>query len=611
MVKLTKRQLDEQREIIFKFIKGGSNAADSSLVDKNANVTLRNVANTTTEIYKPYGIQFNRSVITYLLEDTFSKEIADKYIEQLTNHEIYCHDESHPFLPYCVAIDSTPFLMGGLKTIGGETTAPKHLNSYCGNYVNLIYAIASQFAGAVADVSMLRDFHYFAKKDYGENYLETDKKLIDQFLSQIIYTLNQPAGTRGFQSVFYNTSVFDEYYFKGLYETAVFPDGSSVMDEWEGINKLQKYVLKWFNKERESSLLTFPVITAALKLNEDSTIASDDWRNVVAEEFSEGNSFFIYMDKNVTSLSSCCRLRNDISEQLNNAFSYSLGAGGVATGSKNVLTLNVNNFVQRAGDLEEQLDLMYKYQIAFERWFRILQEEGELPVYDAGYISLDKQYLTIGINGVVEAAEYLGMKANYNKEYLGWVQDLLHTIKKKNKEASKYYSDMLGCKVMFNTEFVPAENLGDKFYNWDKKAGYKVPENRNLYNSYFYPVEDTQISAIDKFKLHGKETIQYLDGGSALHLNLDEHLTKEGWIKLLNLAAKYGANYWTYNVKSTICNVCGFINKKDVNHCVKCGSTDIDKATRVIGYLRKISNFSKPRRIEAAKRHYHRGMIHK
>lgn len=606
MVKLNKGQLKELRDWTYEYVDGDANAADSSKMDANASVTIKNVANMSAEVYKYPNIQLNRFLIQEHIEKFFGEEIADRYEQQLEDHQIYCHDETHPYLPYCTAIDSTPYLFEGLKGIGGETTPPKHLKSYAGGYINLIHAIAAQFAGAVADVSMLRDFHFFAKKDYGENYLETDRESIDGFFSQIIYSLNMPSGVRGFQAVFYNISVFDEFYFKGLYETSVYPDGTRVVDEWEGINKLQKHFLTWFNKEREVALLTFPVVTAALKLNEDGSIASDEWKEFISKEFSEGNSFFVYMDKDITSLSSCCRLRNDVSKQLDNTFSYSLGAGGISTGSMNVLTINMNRLVQEGRDLEEQLDLIYKYQTGFASWFYYLKDRGKLPIYDAGYIALEKQYLTIGINGMVEAAEFLGMKADYNPEYIKWIQSILGIFKRKNKEASEKYSKILGHKLMFNTEFVPAENLGVKFYNWDKKDGFKVPEQRNLYNSYFYPVEDESVSVIDKIRLHGSETIEYLDGGSALHLNMEEHLTKEGWEHLMDMAAKAGANYWTYNVRSTICNKCGYIGKRDLPYCVKCKSEDVDKATRVIGYLRRESNFSSPRQVEASRRFKHK-----
>lgn len=608
MVRLNKTQLQDKVKWIRDYGHPTRNAADSSTMDANANVESKNIATMASEVHKDINIQVNRAILHGEISKLFDEQTADQYIEQLEEHQIYTHDETS-LMPYCVAIDSTPFLYTGLTQLGGDSKAPQHLGSYCGGYINLAFAIASQFAGAVADVSLLKDFHYFAKKDYGTNYLETAEDKIKDHLSQIIYSINMPAATRGYQSIFYNTSVFDEFYFKGLYETAYYPDGTRVIEEWDGINALQKYFLSWFNKERSRAILTFPVITAALKLNDDGSIASDDWRDYIAKEFSEGHSFFVYMDKNVTSLSSCCRLRNDISDQLSgdgeNGFSYSLGAGGISTGSKNVITLNVNRMVQDGRDLVDEIHRIYKYQVAFESWFRQLKDQGLLPVYDAGFIALEKQYLTIGLNGVVEAAEYLGMTPSYNDEYVAWLQNLLGTISAENRKMAKHYSDMFGWKIMFNTEFVPAENLGVKNYNWDRKAGYVVPSNRNTYNSYFYAVESETTTVIDKLRLHGHDTIQYLDGGSALHLNLGEHLTKEGFTKLLDATAHAGANYWTYNVRTTICNECGNIDKRDLTTCPKCGATNVDHATRIIGYLRRESSFSKFRREEASHRTYH------
>jgi anaerobic ribonucleoside-triphosphate reductase len=349
MIRLNKTQVRDKINWVHKYSAPTKNAADSSSVDANANVESKNIATLSSELHKDINIQVNRQLIHDEIKKLFDEEIADTYIKQLENHEIYCHDESSLF-PYCVAIDASPFLFNGLHGVGGDSEAPQHLSSYCGSYINLVFAIASQFAGAVADVSMLSHFHYFAKKDFGPNYLETHKDRIDNHLNQVVYSINMPAATRGYQSIFYNTSVFDEYYFKGLFEVSLYPDGSSVVKEWEGINALQKYFLSWFNAERTKALLTFPVVTVALKLNSDKTIASDEWRDYIAKEFSEGHSFFVYMDENISSLSSCCRLKSNVSDQLQNTFTYSLGAGGISTGSKNVITLNLNRLEQDGRD---------------------------------------------------------------------------------------------------------------------------------------------------------------------------------------------------------------------------------------------------------------------
>ena len=157
---------------------------------------------------------------------------------------------------------------------------------------------------------------------------------------------------------------------------------------------------------------------------------------------------------------------------------------------------------------------------------------------------------------------------------------------------------------MFNCEFIPAENLGVKNAKWDKEDGYFVP--RDCYNSYFYLVEDEGTNTVDKFILHGEKLTKYLDGGSALHANLNEHLTKEQYKVLLLDAIKTGCSYFTFNIPNTICNKCGHISKHYLKECPECHSTDIDYLTRIIGYMKRVSNFSMARQEEAARRFYHR-----
>lgn len=302
-----------------------------------------------------------------------------------------------------------------------------------------------------------------------------------------------------------------------------------------------------------------------------------------------------------------CRLRNELQE---NTFSYSLGAGGTQSGSLNVITINMNRLVQNfyaeektmklEDYLRDQVQKVHKYQLATKEFFKGFMEANMLDSYREGFIDMNKQFLTIGINGLLESAEYLGLEANNNDRYKEYISKILKVIYHENKEAKKEYG------ILFNTEMVPAENLGVKNYNWDKEDGYVVPQDRNCYNSYLYKVEDVDIDPIDKFFLHGKDNLKYLDGGSALHLNLEEYPTKEAYKKLYKIASKTGCNYWTTNVAITCCEEkdCGYIDKRTLDHCSKCGSKNISHATRVIGYLRKIRNFSPERQKEADKRFY-------
>jgi ribonucleoside-triphosphate reductase len=571
------------------------NAADSSKMDANANVSIKNISTLESEVHKDINIQMNRSLVRTKIAELFGENLAHEYERQIEDHEIYVHDETS-LKPYCVSISMYPFLLDGLTKLGGESRAPKNLGSFCGSFINLVFAISAQFAGAIATVEFLTYFDHFARSDFGDKYFTTHAKTIEAYFQQVVYSINQPAAARGYQSVFWNISLYDQNYFNSLFDGFIFPDGDT--PNWESVNQLQKYFMKWFNKEREKALLTFPVVTAAL-LTEKGKVKSREYAEFCAEELSQGNSFFIYLSDTPDSLASCCRLRNEIS---NSGFSYSLGAGGVATGSLNVITINMNRLIQNERDLTEQVIKIQKYQVAYRKLMEQFQASGLLTVYDAGYISMNKQYLTIGINGMVEAAEYLGHEISDNPKYKAFLQSQLKTIFDLNKAAQKYYG------YLFNTEFVPAENLGVKNAKWDKKDG--IETKRDCYNSYFYSVENDLIEYSDKLALHGEEVIRYLDGGSALHLNLEEYLTKKQFLYLLDQAARVGCNYFCTNVKVTVCNDCQKITKKTQNYCSYCGSEYVDHATRVIGYLKRVTSFSSARQKEHKERYYHIASSH-
>lgn len=586
--KLTQKQTQTKVNFIKNYI-SSHNASSGSLFDSNANVSNKNVATLEAELNKDINIQVNRLLISEKIKDLFGEELSLEYVRQIEAHEIYINDETS-LKPYCVSVTMYPLLFDGLVKLGGESKSPKHLASFCGTFVNFLFSVSSQFAGAVATVEFLMYFDYFAKKDYGENYLETHTEIIKNELQHVIYAINQPAAARGYQSCFWNISLYDKYYFESLFETFIFPDNSS--PKYENVSGLQKFFMKWFNKEREKAVLTFPVITAAT-LTKDNQVYDKDFEDFCAEELSEGNSFFIYQSDNADTLSSCCRLQSKVAD---NTFSYSLGAGGVSTGSINVITLNMNRIIQKGISLSDTIDKVHKYQIAYRSLMTDYKDAGMLPVYDAGFISLDKQFLTIGINGMVEAAEYLGIEISDNDQYREFINSNLKIIYDKNKKIKEEYG------FMFNTEFVPAENLGVKNAGWDRKDGLEV--NRDCYNSYFYAVEDSSNNVLDKFRMHGNEYVKYLDGGSAYHCNLEEYPTKEGFKKLLNVAASTGCNYFCFNVKVTVCNDCDYINKHTKSNCTKCGSENVDYATRIIGYLKKVTDYSKDRQKEEKQRYY-------
>ena len=464
----------------------------------------------------------------------------------------------------------------------------------------------------MATPEFLSYLDYFIRQEYGNDYyLHPDQvvdlsargrsidRIITDCFEQIVYSINQPAAARGNQAVFWNCAYFDKYYFEGMFEDFCFPDGTPM--QWASVNWLQKRFMKWFNKERTRKILTFPVESVNL-LDNGSEFLDEEWADFAAEMWAEGHSFFMYRSDSVDSLSSCCRLQNKIQD---NQFSYTLGAGGISTGSKCVMTMNINRLVQTNPDqpltaIAEQVERVHKYLKAFNTILIDRQKAGLMPLYDAGFVAPERQYLTVGINGLVEAAEYLGLKIKADDEgYARFTNDVLKTISDLNKKDREE-------GIMFNTEYVPAENLGVKNSKWDKRDGLKVP--RACYNSYFYLVEDPSTSVLDKFVLHGKQFTQYLDGGSALHCNLDEHLSKAQYRMLMNYAIKTGCPYFTFNIPNTVCRDCGHISKHKLTRCPKCGSENLDWATRVIGYLKLISSFSEARQKEASKRYYAEGL---
>ena len=628
-----------------------SNASSGSKYDANANVENKNIVTLGQELHKGKNIQQNRYIMHNKIKSLYTKKLADQYIKDLESHVLYKHDESGtPGYPYCVAITMYPFLVDGLRMLGGQSVAPTDLKSFCGEFINLVYSVSSQFMGAVATPEFLMYMDYFIRKDYGDDYLtildkqvELNKKgrtleqVIENCFQQVVHSMNMPAGNRGYQTVFWNVGYFDKNYFNGVFGDFKFPDGTA--PKWETLSWLQKKFMKWFNEERTKYILTFPVETMAM-LTDGHDIVDKEYADFTAEMWAEGHSFFCYLSDSPDSLSSCCRLRNslkDVEDEEHNhtTHQFSMGTASVATGSKSVMTINLNRVIQNAtrkflkdkenyelekgkqyfvsniGEHKTELyeyisnaiteitERVHKYQRAFNEIIKDFYNAQMLDVYSAGFISLKKQYLTVGVNGLTDAAEFLGIEPNLNDEYEEFVNLILETINKSNKKDKTR-------DCMYNTEFVPGENLSNKNYNWDKKDGYFVSPKHIMYSSYFFNPEDTSLSILDKMKLHGNSFVKYLDGGQAAHLNINEHLSFEQYRQLLKVASEYGCSYFTYNCKNSVCNDCGYISKDTLDTCPKCGSKNIDYLTRIIGYLSRVSSFAEARQAEEKMRYYHK-----
>jgi len=317
-----------------------------------------------------------------------------------------------------------------------------------------------------------------------------------------------------------------------------------------------------------------------------------------------------------------CRLKNKV--QIHE-FNFTNGNVGIQTGSKSVITINLARNIQNWFNIEKAknpdykfthesypslkkhlgklLERIYKYHTAYNELLWDMYDANLLPVYKAGFINLNKQYLTIGLNGLNQAVEFLGMTCNDNPDYEEFCREIFTFIKESN-QAHKV--DEGPHKLSFNTELVPAESLAVKNYNWDKEDDYWVPTDTNLYASYIFKPNDPNVSILEKIRMHGTRFIgDQLDGGSAAHLQLDAHLSSEQYKHILIYAAENGCQYLTFNVPNCQCENCGFIAKQPFSICPHCGSKNVSLWDRVIGYITKIKNWSEGRQIEQKTRIYH------
>lgn len=625
------RFIRERLEYMNEYVNSDNNAASSSETDANANVTIKNVANLEGEVYKIKNRIIQRQRMKDKLNELYP-EVAKQYGKDLEDNIIYAHDEatSPALKKYCLAATLYPLMLEGTGNIDGVTpTPPNDIQSFSGQVTNLVFLLSSQARGAVALGDYCITLNYYIIQEFGNDWYKildklttseynkkqrTVKDIIRKGIKQFIYGVNQPAGNRSYNSPFTNISFYDKYYFKALFEDFMYPDGTK--PEWIQIDNIQRIFMELLRELRLIKPLTFPVTTMAL-LHDGHDCLDKEYKQLCAEEWAKGGSFFCYINDNPSSISSCCRVANEITD---NVFSSTTGMTGIMTGSCNVITLNINrivqNYVRENGSFDKNfekyfikiLERVYKYQIAYKTMLYDMEDKGMYSDSNAGYIYLKKLYCTIGVIGYFEAAKFLGYDVGETmnsdtEKYVQFLQFIFKIIQEQNRKHSIHDKKR---PFIFNLEATPCENLAIKFYDNDKKDGYTVPKDQNLYNNYFYSPWGTE-SVLDKLRLHGKSICQYLSGGQAAHIGLDAHLSKEQYLKIIDFCIKEGVNYFTFNIPISECKDCGHVVNAPIKECPKCHSKKIDWWTRVVGFLRPISTFSKGRQIEASKRIYSNG----
>lgn len=608
-------------------------AATLSETDPNANVSQKNVAALEGEVYKTKNRQIQRKRMKAKLGEMFP-EVKDRYVEDLEEGICYSHDESSSPTTkyYCQAVSLYPLMTKGVGDIDGVTpSAPNDLQSFSGQITNLAFLLSAQCKGAVAFGEYQVALVYYIRAEYGMDWVKhidepvstslvlkekTIRSEIRKAVKQFIWGVNQPAGNRSWNSPFTNISIYDHTYFDALFKDFYYPDGTQCT--WEEVDTVQRIILALRRELNLIHPLTFPVTTIAI-VNDGNDIIDKEYKELCAEEWSKGSSHFCYNSDNPSSLASCCRV---LSEMTDNTFSSINGLQGIMTGSCNVISLNISHIVQdwynnydgeeaRNGKVSEAeykslraalcdvLERVYKYHIAYKTMLYEMEDKKMFASSNGGYIYMKKLYSTVGLIGYQEAAMFLGMTPGKNEDYIKFLQFILSTVKEENKKHSIRDKKR---PFLFNSEAIPGENLAVKFYQKDKKNGYYVPNDRNLYASYFFnPWDNT--SVLDKMYLHGKRTSKYADGGQACHINLMEDLSKEQYMKLIDYSTANGVNYWTINRPISTCKKCGHVVDGPAEKCPECGG-DMDWWVRIIGYLRPMSAFSKERYKEALKRVY-------
>lgn len=478
----------------------GVNASTSSETDANANVASKNVANLEGEVYKVT----NRIIQRQRMKDKLNKlypgqELGRQYIKDLENHIIYTHDEaSTPVLkPYCKAVTLYPLMLKGVGNIDGVTpSAPNDIQSFSGQVTNAVFLFSSQCKGAVALGDYFIALNYYVIQEFGPVWYDkvdevvTNSHFLHQYtvghyirkgMKQFIYGVNQPAGNRSYNSPFSNVSFYDKVYFKSLFGEFYYPDGTQ--PEWNAIDKLQRIFMQLLREIRLIKPLAFPVTTMALVHNGKEYL-DHEYKELCAEEWAKGGSFFCYTSDNPTSLASCCRVLNEMSD---NTFSSTTGMTGVMTGSCNVITLNINRIVQdyihtwknwedhivdgkcafpfewfseSFSDLKNYLinilERVYKYHIAYKTMLYEMEDAKMFSDCNAGYIYMRKLYSTIGLIGYCEAAQFLGLSVSNNKEYKDFLKLVFGTVKEENKKNSIHDSKR---PFLFNSEAIP-KSLG-------------------------------------------------------------------------------------------------------------------------------------------------------
>ena len=568
-------------------------------INPSANMAQKDIVTMNNSMSEPHQklLAFNK--LYYEITKKYGRDEANKWLELQWNGSLYMHDApSSTFLPYCWATSLQPVAEKGLYFIDQFPTRPaRHLSTFCSHVLETVCYLSNRQAGAAGLVDLLVYMYYFWQKDVKDNhYVKSPDYYARQCIQQVIYDLNQPY-LRISQSAFTNVSIMDREYLIGLFGGNAFPDGEPIMDHIEGIVKFQEMFMEELHATREEHAFTFPVVTYCL-LYQDGKFVDEEfarWASDCNSYWMDGNFF---VGSSVTSLSSCCRLINDTSKL--DAFINSIGGTALQVGSVKVSTINLRRIaLESHGDEDEYIEILRERVrvnlMVLDRQRNIIKrniEKGLLPNYTCGLVELNKQYSTIGITSMFETLVDFGYietdefgHCYYTDKADKFACRILDEINRLKDEwaADHDYS--------VNVEAVPGESCNVKLAVMDSLL-YPDATSYYIYGNQWIPLREN-CTLQEKVRL-GALLDRKCGGGQISHINVDGHFANEemAW-QLLNDIAKQGVIYFAFNAKLKECkNGHHWVNDK---HCPQCGLEASEEYTRIVGFLRPRSSFSKER----------------
>lgn len=589
----------------FDFSKFIDNFIDSqntanATIDANANVQTKDICNLINEIPKPYLKLLGYNKLFYEIQKKYGFTEAKEALESDWKGDIFIHNSSDiSFRPYCFNYDLESLATKGMFFIENLKTGPaKHLSTFCDHLLEFISWVSNRQSGAAGIANALMWLFWFWKNDVDNgHYMKSPEYYRDQAFQKVIFDLSMPY-LRIAQAAYTNISIYDRVYCEEMFGGFVYPDGKCFVDYIDEFIEFEKAFIVLFEKMRETNVFTYPVLTYCLVYRDDKFQDEEFARWCSKQNMRWADANFL-ISPETTSAASCCRLLSDTSKL--KGVMNSIGGSSLDIGSVVVTTLNLAGLAYQSKDEKDFFDrLIEKTKLVIDindvvrDIIKRNVEKGLLPNYKYDLMKFNRQFNTIGINGIAEAAKHFGYYKqdelgywSYTENGVSFAEDILDKI---NAIKDGYNFD-----YSINIEQTPMEN-----------GAIKVAEkNHLLYGSEEYITGNQWIALKDKATIQERVKMAGLldkkcGGGCISHIQIDAPFSNEeqAW-NLLNYIAKNGVIYFAFNLK---------INVDDEQHtfttktCPICGAKPTDTYQRIVGYLTKTKSWSAGRKRELEER---------